>query len=64
MLPSVTVTTSFLWGALGEQVQVEEALGFTVTWQVAVLFPSAVVTVMVAEPAFTAVTLPVWSTVT
>ena len=36
---------------------------FTVTAQVAVLEPSAVVTVMVAEPAVTAVTLPVLSTV-
>ena len=34
------------------------ASSVTVTWQVAVLLPSAVVTVMVAVPAFTAVTLP------
>ena len=39
------------------------AASVTVTEQVAVLFPSAVETVTVADPAFTAVTLPLSSTV-
>ena len=38
-------------------------LALTVTVQVAVFPPSVVLTVMVAVPAFTAVTLPLWSTV-
>ena len=54
----IPVVTSF---SAGETVILVRATVETVTEQVAVLEPSAVVTVMVAEPAFTPVTFPLWS---